>query len=53
MHCKNDRCHYPITGVEDFLKGKQNVTRMEAAEVELKAESLPSATRIIVLRPAL
>ncbi len=53
MHFKNDRCAFPITGVEDFLKGKKNVTRMDASEVEFKIDRLPSATQIIVLKPAL
>jgi L-ascorbate metabolism protein UlaG (beta-lactamase superfamily) len=53
MHFKNDRCSFPISGVDDFIKDKKNFTRMDATEVELKAEKLPSATQIIVLKPAL
>jgi len=53
MHFRNDRCNFPIAGVDDFLKGKANVSRPDASEVEFKAGSLPAVTKIIVLKPAL
>ena len=53
MHYRNGRCAFPIAGVDDFLKGKRNVKRLDDSEVELKKEQLPQATEIIVLRHAL
>lgn len=53
MHFRNDRCpSFPVAGVDDFLKGKSNVTRLEVSEAEFKAGFLPAATQIIVLTPA-
>ena len=52
MHYKTDKCAYPISGVEDFLKGKARVKRPDASEIELKKEQLPKATEVIVLKPA-
>lgn len=53
MHYKTDKCAFPLSGVEDFLKGKARVKRMDASEVELKKEQLPEATEVIVLQHAL
>jgi len=53
MHYKTEKVKLPIVGVDDFLKGKTNVTRLDASELELKPETLPAATQIIVLKPAL
>lgn len=53
MHFKTAKCDYPITGVENFLKGKDNVKRLDSSELELTVKDLPSATQIIVLKPAL
>lgn len=53
MHFRTDKCLFPITGVEDFLKGKTNVDRPGTSEVEVKKDTLPSRTEIIVLEHAL
>ena len=53
MHYKNDCCAYPITGVEEFLKDKENSVTMDASEVEFTADKLPSAIQVVVLKPAL
>lgn len=53
MHFKTTKCDYPITGVEDFVKGRENVRRLDSSEVELVAKDLPLSTEIIVLKPAL
>lgn len=53
MHYRNERCNYPVSGVEEFLQGKANVTKLEASEVEFKLGEFPAATQIIVLKPAL
>jgi L-ascorbate metabolism protein UlaG (beta-lactamase superfamily) len=53
MHYKTGKSGLPIAGVEGFLKGKNNVTRSNDSEIELKADTLSAATQIIVLKPSL
>ena len=53
MHFKTSKCDYPIATVEDFLKGKRNVRKIDSSEVEFKLEELPASTDIVVLEPAL
>jgi len=53
MHYKTGKCDFPIAGVEQFLQGKKEVTRLDASEVEFKSGALPPTTQIIVLKPAL
>lgn len=53
MHYKTSKLDFPIAGVDEFLKGKDNVTRLDASEVELKAGELPAGTQIMILKPAL
>jgi L-ascorbate metabolism protein UlaG (beta-lactamase superfamily) len=53
MHFRTPKCAYPIASVEDFLKGKKDVTRLAGSEVEFKRERLPGGTQIVVLQPAL
>jgi len=52
MHYKNDRCVFPIAGVDGFLKGKKNVQQPDATEAEFTAGKLPVETRVLVLKPA-
>ncbi len=53
MHFKTPKCGLPIAPVDDFLKGKRNVTLIEGSETEFKRDKLPTTTQIIVLKPAL
>lgn len=53
MHYRTDKCAFPIAGVDDFLKGKERVTRLETSERNFKSEELPTGTQIIVLKSAL
>jgi len=53
MHFRTDKCLFPITGVEEFLKGKEVVHRVDSSELEIKKESLPVETEIFVLQHAL
>ena len=53
MHYKTDKIEIPIAGVEDFLKGKSNVTRSSESEIELTSGKLPVSPQIIVLKPVL
>jgi L-ascorbate metabolism protein UlaG (beta-lactamase superfamily) len=52
MHFRNPKCDFPITDVEPFLAGKQNVSRPDSSEVEFQAGSLPTDTETIVLKPS-
>jgi L-ascorbate metabolism protein UlaG (beta-lactamase superfamily) len=53
MHFRNEKCDYPITTVEEFIKGKKKVTRSETSEIEFKTGKLPADPEIIILKPAL
>ena len=53
MHYKNERCDFPVSEVDVFLKGKKNVIRKDSTEIELTAGKLPAETQIMVLKPAL
>ena len=53
MHFKTNKCAFPISGADEFLHGKKDISRLEASEVEFRAGELPANTQIIVLKPAL
>jgi L-ascorbate metabolism protein UlaG (beta-lactamase superfamily) len=53
MHFKNSKCTYLPAGIDDFIAGKPNVKKMDNSEVEFKKDTLPAASEIIVLQPAL
>jgi len=54
MHFRNERTPTsPISGVDEFLKGKKNFTMVAGSEIEFVAGKLPAATQIMVLKPAL
>lgn len=50
IHYKTDKCGFPITAVDDFLKDQKNVKRLPADEIEITADKLPGAREVIVLR---
>ena len=51
MHFKTPKLAYPLAGVDEFLKGKKSVKKETGNEIEVK--TLPAATEIWVLQPAL
>lgn len=53
MHYKTDKCDIPIGGLDDFLKNRENVTRMGGSEVEFTVPKLPAGPETIVLDPSL
>ncbi len=53
MHYKTDKLDFPIASVDEFIKGKSNVTRVNGNEIEIKAGELPASAKIMVLKPAL
>ncbi|MFV2081994.1 MAG: MBL fold metallo-hydrolase, partial [bacterium] len=50
MHFKTAGVDFPIAPVDDFLEGRQNVTRDGSSEAELTGDGLPAG--ILVLDPA-
>ncbi len=53
MHYKTEKCpNFPVSDVDPFISGKTNVKSMDASEVEFRKDQLPSATQVIVLKPA-
>lgn len=53
MHFKTPKCGFPISPVEDFLKGKTNIKRPGTNEVSFEKKTLPSQMEIVVLEHAL
>jgi L-ascorbate metabolism protein UlaG (beta-lactamase superfamily) len=53
MHYRTEKSFPEIFEVDEFIKGKNNVTRQDSSEVEFKADKLPDSTQIMVLKPAL
>jgi len=53
MHFKTEKCGFPIVSVEDFLKGKSRVKRLEVSEMTFDKDHLPQRTEIVVLKHAL
>jgi L-ascorbate metabolism protein UlaG (beta-lactamase superfamily) len=52
MHFKTEKVKFPISGVDDFARDKENVRRMEVSEIEVTIAGLPEEPEIIVLRHA-
>lgn len=53
MHYKTSKCALPISKVDEFLKGKENVRNLNSSEIEYKKGKLPEKAEIIVLQHAL
>jgi L-ascorbate metabolism protein UlaG (beta-lactamase superfamily) len=53
MHYKTDKMNLPISGLDDFLKDKENVSKVDGSEVEFTRADLPSSPTIMVLQPSL
>ena len=53
MHFKTEKVGFPITPVEDFLKGKSNPKRPGTSEVSFDKSTLPQQMEIVVLEHAL
>jgi L-ascorbate metabolism protein UlaG (beta-lactamase superfamily) len=53
MHYRTEKSFPEISGVDEFIKGRNNVTRRDSSEVEFERGKLPAASQIIVLKPAL
>jgi len=53
MHYKTEKVSFPLSGVEEFIKNKTNVTRLDGSEIEFKPGEVPAGPQIIVLKPSL
>lgn len=53
MHFKTAKGLAETAGVDNFLKGKTNVSRLDTSEIEFKSDKMPITTQIVVLKPAL
>ncbi|MEN6519641.1 MAG: MBL fold metallo-hydrolase [Armatimonadota bacterium] len=53
MHYKTEKVDFPIVGVDEFVKGMPNVTRLDSSILEIRKEDVPEERRIIVLKHAL
>lgn len=53
MHFKTPSLNFPITGVEEFIYGVDNVIRVDSSEYDVEKEKLPLRREIVVLSPAL
>jgi L-ascorbate metabolism protein UlaG (beta-lactamase superfamily) len=53
MHYKTEALDFPIAGLEEFLKGKTGVKRLDAAELSVNKDTLPKTTEVWVLKHAL
>ena len=49
MHYKTAKCTFPITPVENFTKGQNNVHVLKESQILIKKETLPREREIIVL----
>jgi|YelNatPaOPRAMG01_1025707.scaffolds.fasta_scaffold03245_9 L-ascorbate metabolism protein UlaG (beta-lactamase superfamily) len=52
MHYRTDKCSLPISGVEDFLRGKENVLRSGSSTLTVELATLPLEKQIVVLAHA-
>jgi len=53
MHYKTEKGLLNIAGIDEFLSGKANVSRLDSSQAEFKPGELPATGQIIVLKPAL
>jgi L-ascorbate metabolism protein UlaG (beta-lactamase superfamily) len=51
MHYRTPRVNMPLSGIDDFIKGKPSVKKVDSSEIEVVRDRLP-AQEIVVLKPA-
>jgi L-ascorbate metabolism protein UlaG (beta-lactamase superfamily) len=51
MHYRTPRVNMPLSGIDDFTKGKPSVKKVDSSEIEVVRDRLP-AQEIVVLKPA-
>jgi len=53
MHCKTEKCGFPIEPVDPFLQGKKEVRRLKGSTFAFTKKELEAGLGIVVLQPAL
>ncbi|MCX7965372.1 MAG: MBL fold metallo-hydrolase [Syntrophorhabdaceae bacterium] len=53
MHFKTEKCNFPIVSVDEFIKNKKHVKKLNTSEVVYKKDTLPKEPEIVVLKYAL
>lgn len=53
MHYRDGKCNFPIATVDDFLKDKENVRRLNSSAIEIRKKELQPTTEIVVMKSAL
>lgn len=53
MHYKNEKCFFPISGLEDFIEGRENVERKAKSTIEVTPQNLPDEQRVFIMEPSL
>jgi len=53
MHYRDGKCNFPIATVDDFLKDKENVRRLNSSDMEIRKKELQATTEIVVMKSAL
>jgi L-ascorbate metabolism protein UlaG (beta-lactamase superfamily) len=53
MHYRNEKCDFPIAGVDEFIKGRPNVRREGVSTFEISTQNLPEERCVVVLEPSL
>lgn len=53
MHYKTSKCDIPISKVDEFLKDKENVRKLNSSQIEYEKGKLPKKAEIVVLQHAL
>jgi len=53
MHYRNEKCCFPIAGVDEFIKGRPNVMREGVSSFEIGTQNLPDERWVVVLEPSL
>ena len=48
MHVRNDKCAFPISDVNDFLRDKDNVQNVGGSEMDISQADLPATTTVLV-----
>jgi L-ascorbate metabolism protein UlaG (beta-lactamase superfamily) len=52
MHFKTEKVEFPIAGVDEFIRGKERVTRLTGSEIAVTKARLPKEPEIFVLQYA-
>jgi L-ascorbate metabolism protein UlaG (beta-lactamase superfamily) len=52
MHYKTSKTSYPISGVEEFIRNKPDVRKLNFSQIDIYDDKIPSKPEIIILKSA-